>query len=241
MPTRILPFLLCSCLLLNGYGCATLMNGKHQTISLETTPPGAMVKLEDREFSSPLKLELRRSVMNKTFEISKEGYMPKSVTLRSKKSGWTTGNLLLLLAAVVGLKMDIDSGAAFVYEPGKIRVTLTRLEDAKDKKVEVRILDLSMLSPAVRPGGQFGFKVEYTIEDNTTLDNPVPLGLDYAILRERKVLFEDALSLRAPRQVRFATTKGDLVAGRAPGTYILRITIRYKDHTARQAIPFNIQ
>lgn len=73
-------------------------------------------------------------------KIEKEGYQPVEITLKKGVSGWVFGNILFgLLGGAIGLTIDLASGSASKFTPGKIEVDLARqqfgLGSTKDKTI----------------------------------------------------------------------------------------------------------
>ena len=105
-------------------GCATIMNGTTQSISVSSDPEGANAKSDNGEIcSTPCSLVLPRNNSH-LITIEKEGYDPEKARITSGLSGWFWGNLLFwgLLVAVV----DLISGSGFALSPGNVSVSLQK-------------------------------------------------------------------------------------------------------------------
>ena len=71
-------------------GCATVLNGSHQTIHVETDPPGATVTVAGETHTSPVDLVLKRSSKDLVVVIEKEGYVTRKIALErgASKNTW---------------------------------------------------------------------------------------------------------------------------------------------------------
>ena len=104
-------------------GCGTVIHGSKQTVSFETTPPGATVNLQNgTRFTTPHTEELRRAE-DYTVTIEKDGYESERITIRRDFNGLATilGNILWLLPGVV---VDVLVGGAWTLDPENINVQL---------------------------------------------------------------------------------------------------------------------
>jgi hypothetical protein len=134
-------------------GCATLVHGPRQTVTVTSDPSGAQVTvLSDRPGGTrivrsnpgltPIQLRLTRRDPNIVIRLEKDGCSPAEVRLERTISGWIAPNLLSAnpiaiqgldsasdypLMAVQGLAVtfgiDFISGAAFKL-PKTVQVTL---------------------------------------------------------------------------------------------------------------------
>jgi uncharacterized protein YceK len=108
-------------------GCASIISGTDQTISVNTVPPGASCKLL-REgtvigevSNTPGGVVVEKTKHDITVECAKEGYLPATATLDSGIEGSTFGNIVL--GGVIGWGIDSASGADNEY-PEHVDVTL---------------------------------------------------------------------------------------------------------------------
>jgi hypothetical protein len=79
-------------------GCATIINGSHQTIHVETDPAGATVTVLGERYTSPFDLVLPRRSDGVELVIDKAGYLPKTIPLARRTSASTWLNLLAVPA-----------------------------------------------------------------------------------------------------------------------------------------------
>ncbi|MGP9812894.1 translation initiation factor 2 [Rhodopseudomonas sp. NSM] len=110
-------------------GCASVTRGTTETISIASTPSGALANVAgtDAPFScvTPCVVEVNRNA-DITVSLSKEGYEPQIIPLTREISGGGgagfAGNILL--GGVVGMGVDAATGAAMDHKPNPVVVTL---------------------------------------------------------------------------------------------------------------------
>lgn len=122
-------------------GCATMMSGRTQEMSFQTSPDEVVVTLtrqvtETRHVTdstpvshqetrilgkTPLTLQLDRAERQHVV-FSKPGYQPVTMKLTTKLDRWFWGNILL--GGFVGSTTDGISGAIYEYSPSQFFVTL---------------------------------------------------------------------------------------------------------------------
>jgi hypothetical protein len=84
-------------------GCATVLNGSHQTIHVETDPPAATVTALGESHTSPVDLVLPRKEKSIEVVVEKEGYVAKRIPLARKTSANKWLNFLAIPAgAAIG-------------------------------------------------------------------------------------------------------------------------------------------
>lgn len=111
-------------------GCASIVNGQHQPVSVETrtdagTLSGAACKLSNNKgvwyLTSPGTTVVQRSYEDLAVSCEKEGTSPGLVSAKSSTKAMAFGNILF--GGVIGAGVDIASGAAYDY-PGMITVEM---------------------------------------------------------------------------------------------------------------------
>ena len=114
-------------------GCATVIRGTQQVITVNSDPPGAKVAVRDSkgrtyETSTPGSVKLPRKDEGITVIISKEGYQSASVGLtRTTAPGWTIFGNILLAGGIIGLLVDFATGAARQLQPTAVSASLTKM------------------------------------------------------------------------------------------------------------------
>ncbi|MEM7409531.1 MAG: hypothetical protein AAF430_04750 [Myxococcota bacterium] len=114
-------------------GCANLVHGKTQRITIDSEPRGALVIVHPygRTLKTPAETELERW-RDYWVEFRLEGYETTTVVLRKIDNGttawnWWAGGVLL---SWVGFMIDADSGARYSFVPGDLFVTLVPEQEA---------------------------------------------------------------------------------------------------------------
>jgi hypothetical protein len=106
--------------------CATVTRGTKQQLTIRTEPPGADVRLSNgMTCVSPCDLRVRRKETF-TANISKQGYQAVTVPMTSKMHGGgalaLAGNVLI--GGLIGVIVDVSTGALRDVRPGPIDLTL---------------------------------------------------------------------------------------------------------------------
>jgi len=104
-------------------GCATIMEGKQQSVTFNSIPSGADVYLNGKHLGkTPLNITIDKPKENGQLKFSKEGYKTLEMTVNKKMSSWLLGNIIF--GGTFGTTTDYASGALYEYDPHSIQVTL---------------------------------------------------------------------------------------------------------------------
>jgi hypothetical protein len=108
-------------------GCATIIKGTHEVISVNTTPvDGAKCTLINSQgtyyVTTPGTVTVDKTKTDLQITCTKEGYADGHAVDPSKFNGTTAGNILL--GGVIGLGVDAASGADNEYESETVTVPL---------------------------------------------------------------------------------------------------------------------
>lgn len=145
-------------------GCATIVSGTTQTITFNSSPPGAEVKIDGAVVGvTPVTTEVSRKARG-VVEISKEGHKPQHMQLSKKLNPMFFGNFLA--GGSFGSTTDGTSGAIHEYKQDAFYATLesSRLADpalasGTDRTNAVRTFVLvnftSLRREAASGGGEF--------------------------------------------------------------------------------------
>lgn len=115
---RFLPL----CLALAIGGCATIMQGSSEQISVASTPTGAQVFVDGREAGiTPMIANLSRKDRH-VLSIRMDGYRPYELPIARSVSGWVAGNLVF--GGVPGLIVDAVTGGMYKLTPTQVTATL---------------------------------------------------------------------------------------------------------------------
>jgi hypothetical protein len=116
-------------------GCATIMHGSTQQVTVNSTPMGANVLVDGgMHFKTPAAIMLSRKETH-TIEISMDGYESEIVDIKRVLSGATAGNLLF--GGLIGAAVDTSSGGAYRLEPEEIKIDLRPIPAAAESAPKV--------------------------------------------------------------------------------------------------------
>lgn len=103
-------------------GCATVMQGGTQQITVGSVPPGATVVVDGfQRLKTPVVVELSRKEPHR-LEISMDGYHTETVEIRNVSSSMPMGNVIA--GGLIGFAIDHSTGAAFRLVPEIVHVSL---------------------------------------------------------------------------------------------------------------------
>jgi hypothetical protein len=103
-------------------GCASIVSGTSQVVSVETLHPsgpvtGATCKLENDKgvyyVTTPGTVTIHRAYGDLSVKCEKSGFDPGLATVKSSTKGMMAGNILF--GGVIGAGVDAASGAAYDY------------------------------------------------------------------------------------------------------------------------------
>lgn len=120
----LLPIILLPLLSLTG--CATIVNGRYQQVTVQTQPPGSYCVLTNDKGrwvvnSTPNTVNVHRSMDNLHITCQKPGYKSDVATYTSHATAIVLGNVLA--GGVIGVGIDAGDGSAFSY-PNQIKMIL---------------------------------------------------------------------------------------------------------------------
>ena len=110
-------------LMLAAQGCATLVTGgSTRPVRVVTDPPGASVYVADAfKGKTPLTLNLSRRDRHRV-RIEREQYATYARDIKPGFNPWFLGNLLF--GGIIGVVVDLASGAVVTPTPGGLKVIL---------------------------------------------------------------------------------------------------------------------
>jgi len=105
-------------------GCASIMEGKTQSVSFNSEPAGASILINGMPMGvTPATITIKKSDYdNANVQFKKEGYQDQQATLHTKITGWFWGNIIT--GGLLGSGTDAISGAMWEYSPDKYFVTM---------------------------------------------------------------------------------------------------------------------
>lgn len=110
-------------------GCASIVNGTNQSVSVHTTPAyGATCSLENNKGrwfinKTPGSVTVNRSFKDLLVSCEKKGYRPSFKQVKSKTKAMAFGNIVF--GGVIGAGVDVADGAAYDY-PSDIFVPMVK-------------------------------------------------------------------------------------------------------------------
>lgn len=122
-------------------GCASIVSGTKQGVTISSTPSAAQISIDravggamqtEWEGTTPATVELKRKHAY-LLTLSLDGYRPVEMGLENGTNGWVWGNLLF--GGIIGLIVDFSNGAAKTLEPDEIHVelvTVTAMESLRN-------------------------------------------------------------------------------------------------------------
>ncbi|MSR77647.1 MAG: PEGA domain-containing protein [Candidatus Omnitrophica bacterium] len=119
---KILSWFLVTVLLAGHTGCASIVSGKQEDVTIHSEPAGAEVYVDDLKIgTTPMIASLKRK-KHHTVKFKKEGYQEELRTTGRGFNWWFTGNLIL--GGIIGIIVDFATGAVYKVKPQEVNVLL---------------------------------------------------------------------------------------------------------------------
>jgi hypothetical protein len=118
------PFLLFA--LLFSTGCATVINGRYQSLQVDSYPSGARIDVDCGEVaraagSTPGKVTLQRGAKHCVLILSKDGYESQQIELRRERSRAAEANKVMAVpVALVSAVVAAMAGEAILNDDGAL-------------------------------------------------------------------------------------------------------------------------
>ncbi len=104
-------------------GCATIVSGTTESISITSQPSGANVFIDGSTHGrTPTSVELKRR-KGHSVRVEMDGYEAFERAITTKANGWIWGNIIF--GGIPGLIVDLATGAIHDLEPNHIVANLT--------------------------------------------------------------------------------------------------------------------
>ncbi len=111
--------------LISQAGCASIVSGKTQDISIRSNPLGATVTIDGMSAgATPVTTDVKRKRRH-NIKITKEGYVEETRATHKGFNWWYCANLIIPFG-IIGLVVDVATGAIFTVSPDEVNVTLTK-------------------------------------------------------------------------------------------------------------------
>jgi hypothetical protein len=105
------------------FGSATMIKGSTQTVSFNSSPEGAIVKIDGiATCTTPCSVMVKNSSKNKVVSFTKKGYSTMSIPMNSS---FQAGYFLLDILWDLGTT-DFITGALYEYEPNNYMIELKK-------------------------------------------------------------------------------------------------------------------
>jgi hypothetical protein len=112
-------------------GCASIINGRSQSVDFESAPSGADLTVGGLKATTPAKLTLtRKETYTATF--TKADFPARTVTLEPRASWWLLGNVLF--GGLIGFIIDAATGSGFTLEPSDVHMDMNSGEVTRVKQ-----------------------------------------------------------------------------------------------------------
>ena len=114
-------------------GCASIVSGKEQDISIRSNPMGADVTIDGMPVGkTPVTTEVKRKRRHQ-IKVTKEGYIEETRVTKKGFNWWHMGNILI--GGIIGIIVDFATGAVYSVDPDEINVALV---PTSETEVQVR-------------------------------------------------------------------------------------------------------
>lgn len=105
-------------------GCATIMSGGPDNVSVQSNPPGANVYLDDQLVGqTPMVVSLDRAKSRGLLRVEADGYEPVALQRTKHINGWFWANLCF--GGVIGIVVDLVTGDVKGFDDSPVTVSLT--------------------------------------------------------------------------------------------------------------------
>lgn len=130
-------------------GCSTVISGKTQTVSFQSTPSGAIVNINGSPIGvTPITTMIEKK-SGQTLTVSKEGYKTFTTSMTTSLDPWFWGNILI--GGVLGSTTDGATGAMHQYAPSQFIISLepdgtSKINSSTDKSKKDKVREFIVLS-----------------------------------------------------------------------------------------------
>ena len=125
-------------------GCATIMQGSSQEMSISSSPTGAKVLVDGAELgTTPYTASLKRKDKH-VVRIEMDTYQPYEISLARATSGWVWGNLVF--GGIPGLAIDAITGSMYKLKPEDVFANLALTSFKNDDGNDV-LMVMVVLTP----------------------------------------------------------------------------------------------
>lgn len=109
-------------------GCASIMSGTTQMVTIHSEPPDGKININGVLGKAPLTMPLSREA-DQQVTVESEGYKPCSYRLGKTMNPWVVGDILI--GGIIGIIIDLASGAVYTYDSDEYKMVLDKENDCK--------------------------------------------------------------------------------------------------------------
>lgn len=124
LPLKLIGGLMAIVFFISSTGCATLINGTMQEVTVTSNPSEANVSVEGLQLKTPAKVNVSRKSAH-TMKFEKEGYEPKVEEIERYPSWWNLIDALWLILFFIPLLTDLGSGGFYTFDD-QVHVNLNK-------------------------------------------------------------------------------------------------------------------
>lgn len=133
-------------------GCATIVQGSNQNVSVASSPTGAQVTIDGKNMGvTPMVAQLARKKSHKV-QISMAGYQPYEIEMTKGVSGWVAGNVLF--GGIPGFVVDAITGAMYKLTPDTITGELGQMSAMTGPRDQIMVRVVLAADPSWEKIGQ---------------------------------------------------------------------------------------
>jgi len=121
-------------------GCATIIHGSTQDISVASAPDDAEVWVDGARIGkTPTRLTLKRGDSH-IIKVQKEGFKEANVMVEKDVSAWIIGNVIF--GGLIGCAIDFISGGAYDLKPDRVDFNLTKIAQLDGQPLDIHAANL---------------------------------------------------------------------------------------------------
>jgi hypothetical protein len=125
-------------------GCATIINGRSQSVAFDSTPTGADLTVGGLKATTPAKLTLTRN-QPYTATFTKADFPERKFEIEPGPSWWLLGNAVF--GGLIGIIVDLATGSGMTLSPSDFNVDL-----ATGQRTAIKEPDAPRLPPPTASG-----------------------------------------------------------------------------------------
>jgi hypothetical protein len=117
-------------------GCATILDGTKQVVSINSNVQGANVYIDGIQVGqTPFTTQIKKKSGTQV-RVDKKGYTSKTMVMTTSVPTVFWGNILTFHGSVLGSTTDFLSGAAYEYSPNNFFFHLNKSEEVSEEEAK---------------------------------------------------------------------------------------------------------